>query len=95
MGRAYSEDFAWTVLVEYLSVCWSEALDVVCLRFHVSRHYVSDVVARYVETGSVATHQGTRRCVLEVCALTRLEDWQIVQQIVRAPRMSLRDSTVR
>ena len=57
----------------------------------VSRSYIRDVLARFEQTGDVATHQGQGADPLARRALTRLECQQIVSQLVRAPRVTLKE----
>ena len=57
----------------------------------VSRSYIRDVLACFEQTGDVATHQGQGADPLARRALTRLECQQIVSQLVRAPRVTLKE----
>ena len=92
MPAAYSEDLAWRVVMrlhffrqDVATVCDKE------LGLGVSRHYVSDVMRRFEESGSVATHQGAGADTTDRIRFSREEDNLIVRQVVGSPRTQLRD----
>ena len=92
MPAAYSEDLAWRVVVRYFWFGQGFA-DIGDKErgLGVSRHFISDVLARYEDHGDVATHQGKGADPLLKLALTRLEDWQLIWQITSSPRTTLKD----
>ena len=68
-----------------MTVCDSQ------LGLGVSRHYVSDVMRRFEESGSVATHQGAGADTTDRIRFSQEEDDLIVRQVVGSPRTQLRD----
>lgn len=90
--RAHSDDIAWRVVTRLL--WFGQPIRQVCdkrLGLGVSRHYVLDVLDRFHATGDVATHQGKGADPLTHNTLTRAEDCQIVQQMLAAPRVTLKE----
>ena len=90
--RAYSDDIAWRVVTRIL--WFGQDVSQVCdarVGLDVSRHYVETVMHRFHATGDVATHQGKGADPLTRMALTRAEDYQIVQQLVASPRVTLKE----
>ena len=92
MGRANSADLAWRVVIRWHELC--QSVEQICDRetgLGVSRHYVGDVLDRFAKTGDVATHQGLGADPLARRALSRLENFHIVQLVLRSPRASLKE----
>ena len=92
MGGAYSEDLAWRVVMRV--VFFGQGVSEICdpeRGLGVSSHYISDVMARYEDTGDVKTRQGQRTFTIDQSALTRAEDWKIMALICNSPRTQLKD----
>ena len=92
MGRAYSDEFAWRVVMRFHwlfqdipEICSNER------GLGVSHHYVTDVLARYDETGDVKTHQRQGANLLAQRHLTRVEDLKIIMLLVQSPWATLKD----